>query len=160
MNYDKHNAETLKHIREVQRIMGRALRTLSDLQDNHDNSKLESPEREVYAEALPRLAGTSYGTPEYSALLESIKPALDHHYSVNRHHPECHEVGIRGMSLFDLVEMICDWCAAVKRHSDGDILASIAKNQTRFGYSDELRDILLNTVYELGEVPPAKEGIV
>ena len=154
MNYDKHNAETSKHIREVQRILGVAVRLLSTRQDGHDNSKLESPEREIYAEALPRLAGTSYGTPEYQALLDSIRPALDHHYANNRHHPEHHENGIRGMSLIDLLEMICDWCAAVKRHDDGDIRVSIQKNQKRFGYSDDVLDMLLNTAVELGEVKP------
>lgn len=53
---------------------------------------------------------------------------------------------VRGMSLFDLIEMICDWKAATMRHADGDIRKSLEINQKRFGYSDELKAILLNTL--------------
>jgi hypothetical protein len=58
--------------------------------------------------------------------------------------------GLHGMSLLDLIEMLCDWKAATLRHNDGSILRSIDINQKRFGYGDELRQILLNTVRELG----------
>ena len=54
--------------------------------------------------------------------------------------------GFRGMSLIDLVEMICDWKAASLRHNDGDIRRSVEVNQERFGYSDDVKQILLNTV--------------
>ena len=50
------------------------------------------------------------------------------------------------MNLVDLLEMACDWMAAAERHADGDVLKSIEINQKRFGYSDELKRILLNTV--------------
>lgn len=56
------------------------------------------------------------------------------------------EHGIHGMTLLDLVEMFCDWKAATLRHKDGDIRRSIELNQKRFGYSDDLKRILLNTV--------------
>jgi hypothetical protein len=36
------------------------------------------------------------------------------------------------------------------RHNDGDIWRSIEINQKRFGYSDELKAILQNTVVRLG----------
>jgi hypothetical protein len=99
-----------------------------------------------------------------------MKPALDHHYAVNSHHPEhygyttCDQCGnrdsepctcggprtfhanISGMSLLDLTEMLCDWKAATMRHNDGDIRKSIEINQKRFGYTDELKQILLNTL--------------
>ena len=144
LNY--HNAETLKYIREVSKLLGICIRNISVLQEIHDESKLESPEREIYAEALPRLEKSSYGTPEYYKMLESIQPAIDHHYKYNPHHPEFHRDGIKGMDLFQLMEMICDWIAATQRHRDGDINKSIEKNQTRFGYSEELKQIFKNTV--------------
>jgi hypothetical protein len=53
------------------------------------------------------------------------------------------------MNLIDLVEMLCDWYAASKRHNDGDIMKSIEINQKRFGFSDDLRQILENTVKDL-----------
>ena len=49
------------------------------------------------------------------------------------------------MNLIDMLEMICDWKAASERHADGDILKSIEINQKRFGYSDDLKNILINT---------------
>jgi len=54
--------------------------------------------------------------------------------------------GLHGMSLLGLTEMLCDWKAATLRHNDGDIRKSIEINQKRFGYSDELKAILLNTL--------------
>lgn len=72
----------------------------------------------------------------------------------NSHHPEFYENGICGMNLLDLVEMLCDWKAATLRHNDGDIRRSIEINQKRFGYSDELKQILLNTLQFIeGEQP-------
>ena len=35
------------------------------------------------------------------------------------------------------------------RHDDGDILKSIELNQERFGYSDEIKHILINTAHQL-----------
>ena len=79
-----------------------------------------------------------------------MKPALDHHYARNRHHPEHWPTnGIRDMSLVDLIEMFCDWKAATERHADGSLLKSIETNKKRFGYGDELEHIFLRTAIEL-----------
>lgn len=56
------------------------------------------------------------------------------------------ETDISQMTLLDLTEMLCDWLAASERHDDGDIFKSIELNQKRFGYSDEMKAILLNTL--------------
>ncbi len=141
--------ETLKHIRNVQARIAAVAAELLRRSMDHDASKLEPPEVAVYDEFTPLLAATTYGSPEYAELLSKIRPALDHHYLSNRHHPEHWTAGIRGMSLCDLVEMICDWAAASQRHTDGDVRRSIEINQKRFGYADQLRSIFLNTVDEL-----------
>jgi hypothetical protein len=137
---------TLTHIGQVRSIMHRVGTDLYRRATVHDRSKLESPEREAFDVATPRLAASTYGSDEYKAFLADLKPALDHHYAANSHHPEHYPDGIRGMSLLDVVEMLCDWAAACKRHHDGDIRRSIEINQKRFGYSDELKQILLNTL--------------
>ena len=54
------------------------------------------------------------------------------------------------MNLIDLIEMLLDWKAATLRHENGDIIKSINQNQTRFKYSDEIKQILLNTIIYLG----------
>jgi hypothetical protein len=128
----------------VSRLTGRA--------NDHDKSKLLAPEREAFDVYTPKLKGSTYGSDEYKRFLSELKPALDHHYSENRHHPEHFEDGVRGMTIMDIVEMLCDWYAATQRHADGDILKSIEINQSRFGYSDELKAIFLNTVCSLGWV--------
>jgi hypothetical protein len=88
-----------------------------------------------------------------------MKPALDHHYAMNSHHPEHFATGIQGMSLLDVLEMLCDWKAATLRHNDGDIRRSIELNQKRFGYSDELKAILLNTLAVVeGNTRPVPQG--
>ena len=50
------------------------------------------------------------------------------------------------MDLIDLVELICDWVASSKRHADGNIYRSIELNKERFGMSDQLCEILKNTI--------------
>lgn len=141
--------ETYRHIQEVQRLMTWAVGNLLRRMQEHDQSKLVSLEVEAFDEFTEKLRSSTYGSPEYEEFRRAMKPSLDHHYAHNRHHPEYHRQGIKGMTLLDLVEMLCDWMAAVKRHSDGDISKSIEINQKRFGYSDELKQILVNTVEEM-----------
>jgi hypothetical protein len=138
--------ETMKHVEEVRRRLTRVIDDLTARREVHDASKFESPEREIFQEMTAKLAGSTYGSEEYKGYLAEMKPALDHHYAANSHHPEHFPDGIRGMSLLDVVEMLCDWKAATLRHNDGDIRRSIEINQKRFGYSDEMRAILLNTL--------------
>jgi Family of unknown function (DUF5662) len=117
----------------------------------HDASKLVEPERGMFDIYTPKLKETEYGSEEYRADLESMQLALKHHYLMNRHHPEFFgEEGIRGMNLLDLIEMLCDWMAATERTKDGDIRRSIEMNAERFGYGDEIKGALLNTLEVLG----------
>lgn len=137
--------ETVKHIRSVQGVLNLVVRDLLERSRIHDQSKLEDPEKEIFDKFTPLLADSTFGSDEYMQFLKDMKPALDHHYSVNSHHPEHYKNGMDGMTLIDLIEMFCDWSAAVKRHKDGDLLRSIEINQKRFGYSDGLKEILKNT---------------
>ena len=111
----------------------------------HDNSKLATPEKEMFDEVTERLAGLTYGSDEYNESLKYLKPALDHHYAKNSHHPEHYKDGINGMNLFDLVEMFFDWKAASERHNDGNINKSIEINGKRFNMSPQLIEIYENT---------------
>lgn len=138
--------DTQAHIECVAKYLVTLLDKLAARAVVHDASKLESPEVEVFDEVTPLLRDMTYGSDEYKASLARMRPALEHHYAHNSHHPEHYPDGIRGMCLLDLVEMLCDWKAATLRHADGDILRSIEINQQRFGYSDDLKQIFLNTV--------------
>lgn len=138
--------DTLEHINQVRRQLNRIIVELEERGRIHDKSKLESPELEIFTEYTPKLAKSTYGSDEYKKFLKGMKSGLDHHYANNSHHPEHHENGIKGMNILDIVEMLCDWKAATLRHNDGDIRKSIEINQERFGYSDDLKEIFLNSV--------------
>ena len=145
------NAATMHHIAMVQKFLHRFVVALIDRGEEHDQSKLTSPEVEAFAEWTPKLAGSTYGSPEYESARAAMGPALAHHYAKNRHHPEHFKNGVNDMSLLDIVEMFCDWKAATMRHNDGNIRKSIAHNADRFGLSPQLVRILENTVDLVGE---------
>ena len=139
--------DTEDHINMVNKIGRDIIYKFGRRLGDHDESKLNSPEKETFDEFTPKLKHSTYGSEEYKGFLKSMKPALDHHYANNRHHPEFFTNGINDMNLIDLLEMLTDWKAATTRHDDGDIERSIEINQKRFGYSNELKQLLLSTVY-------------
>lgn len=150
--------ETQEHIDRVGVFLGRAIYNLQNRKWTHDNSKLTEPELSAFDKATPKLATLTYGSEEYKQSLRELGPALEHHFEYNDHHPEHYANGVRGMSLMALIEMLCDWRAASERvkqrTDDPDKVKTFAEglkfNQERFGYSDELAEILANTVKELG----------
>jgi Family of unknown function (DUF5662) len=139
------NYDTMRHIERVRNLIGEFVVQLLNRAELHDQSKLEEPELSLFVEMTPKLAACTYDSPEYKGFLAQLKPALDHHYARNRHHPEHHKNGINDMTLVDLVEMLCDWKAASERHNDGNINTSIEKNTERFNLSPQLVRILENT---------------
>lgn len=123
-------------------LLANALTTRGDV---HDRTKLEPLEKKAFDKVTPLLKETTYGSERFNELKATIKEALDHHYSHNRHHPEHFYNGILGMDLIDFVEMYCDWCASTLRHEDGNIHKSIRINADRFKYNDTIVSIMDNT---------------
>jgi len=166
--------DTERHIQTVRRGLFLVVTELTRRAQAHDESKLRSPEVEIFDRFTSKLAKLKYSTPEYSACLKELGPALDHHYANNDHHPEffgrhvCVQCGlddrtdpctcggprrprVDDMNLWQIVEMLVDWKAAGLRHG-GNLISSIEANQERFGYSDEFRQILLNSVPLIDEI--------
>lgn len=138
--------KTMRHIETLRNYLNTIIKELLHKQEHHDQSKMESFEVDTFEEYTPRLRGLTYGSDEYKQCMKEMKPAIKHHQRANKgHHPEGNIDGINGMNLIDMIEMICDWKAATLRHGDGDIYKSIEINQKRFGYSDDLRDLFINT---------------
>ena len=133
--YDS-TVDTKEHIKKVQDNLALVGRRMFARAVSADQSKLLPPEKEVYDELTTGLKGLTYGSDEYLANLEAMKPAIKHHYAKNSHHPEHYSNGVDGMSLLDVVEMLADWKAASERHTNGDILRSLEINRERFGLSD------------------------
>ncbi len=178
-------AETLAHIKRVQDLLLDCIEDIAERAKIHDASKLFPPEKALFDTVPFRLKGVTYGSPEYKACLADLKPALDHHYANNRHHPEFHvrkvciicfktfpknyaaqcdectngtfteEFSVDGMNLIDVLEMLMDWKAASERHADGCIFRSIKVNTERFKLSPQLVSILTNTAREFGWTPNA-----
>lgn len=147
MEYDYDSElDTLKHIKTVNAYLIKCAKILMDRAIVHDDSKLKEPEKSVFDEMTPKLKESTYGSDEYKGFLNEMKVALDHHYGNNSHHPEHYEDGIWGMDLFDLIEMVVDWKAATERHDDGNIVKSLKINKDRFNISDQLYQILFNTI--------------
>lgn len=142
--------DTWRHIHRVQTLMAEAIDDLQKRALEHDQSKLVSPEVEVFDEFTPKLKDSTYGSDEYKSFLEGMGVGLEHHYDNNRHHPEHWTNGIHDMSLLDLVEMLADWKAATERHADGDLDRSIRENAARFGYGPEIEGLLRKTAVRLG----------
>lgn len=150
-------ADTQKHIEKVQDNITLINNELIYRSAHHDKSKMQTPEVEIFDEVTPKLNGLTYGSDEYNAQLAQMGEALKHHYESNSHHPEHYQNGINDMTLVDLIEMFCDWCAATERHADGDIFKSIEHNRNRFGMGGTLANILINTAteYNMGRRQPA-----
>jgi hypothetical protein len=148
--------ETVAHIERVRELLHEARIKLSFRADIHDATKLCSPEKECFDEVTGALKSLTYGSPEYKAQLARLKPALDHHYACNSHHPEHYPNGINGMSLLDLIEMLCDWKAAGERHADGSMERSLSTNKSRFEVDHQLHNILCNTAVEMGWLTEAQ----
>lgn len=141
----QHLEQTRKHVQRVQHFMVAFAHELLRRAIVHDESKFGPEEAPFFAAALPGLSKTPYGTPQYKEMLDSIRPAIDHHQANNSHHPEFYG-GIQGMCLLDLVEMFCDWKAASERSPDGDIRKSLVINMDRFKIAPQLIRIMNNTV--------------
>jgi hypothetical protein len=142
--YDS-RAETLAHIHAVRDNLDVFVAELLARGRVHDASRLGPEEKPVCDRVFPLLEGVAYGSAEWDAVVEQARPALEHHYRCNSHHPEYYGVeGIAGMDLFDVVEMLCDWMAAAKRNpADG---VKLTHNVRLFGIDRQLASILANTL--------------
>lgn len=145
MTLEECKLATIEHINTVRKYIRFFTDKLTDRGEKHDASKLTDAELPYFAEHTDNLNKIEYGSDEYKAELEALMPALEHHYAENLHHPEHWPNGISDMSLWDLVEMLCDWKASTKRQKSGNILKSIDLNAERFKIDPQLKQILINT---------------
>ena len=75
---------------------------------------------------------------------DQVRHAIEHHMSVNRHHPEFHE-DPNHMSEVDLIEMVCDWTAMAQEFGqDGGSARGWAEKTIghRVHFDQEHRDVV------------------
>lgn len=123
----------------------------------HDNSKFETEEFEAYEEAFPGLQKYAYGTEEFKAELAKIRPAIEHHYAANDHHPEHFPDGIIGMNLIQVIEMVCDWMAASER-SQTSLYKGMELNRKRFEIDRQLIGVIAHTLIWLQDSAETQRG--
>lgn len=145
------NYETMVHIQQVQKAVNKLAMLAIERGRVHDRSKLEPPEVEYFTKYTDELKDLTYNSKEYKECLEKMKPAIDHHYAANRHHPEHFPDGVAGMSLVDLLEMVADWFASSKRQNNGNLRISLEESCKRFNIEPQLASILKNTIDILEE---------
>ena len=144
MGFDSEK-DTQEHIFQVAERLQVVCAELRGRGERHDASKLGAEEKPYFDAVGMRLQGLVYGSDEYRSALQTLDPALKHHYATNSHHPEHYANGVAGMDLIDLIEMYCDWAAAALRTKDGDLAKSIDINIERFGIEGPLGEVLKNT---------------
>lgn len=145
--------DTLEHSLRVGGLLIELVTQMLARATTHDLSKTRTPEVEGFDRASWRLKTMAYDSAEYAASRADLADTLAHHYAHNPHHPEHFGPdGVRGMTLVDLVEMLADWKAATERMrtGTGDLARSIKINKDRFGMSDDLTQILVNTAASAG----------
>lgn len=140
------NHSTWTHIHQIQKLLNIVIKELMRRQLEHDQSKLRPPEVEAFTRMTPILKHLEYGSSKYKESIKQLGPAIDHHYSIYRHHPEHFKNGIDDMNLIDILEMVIDWRAATVRGKNGDIYKSIEIQRDKLKINDQLFNVILNTV--------------
>lgn len=145
-------ADTRRHRLRVEQLLGKVRYLLDIRAVYHDASKLQPAEKPYFDALGESLKGVKYGSRQYRAALERLRPALVHHYANNPHHPESRKGGIGEMTLIDLLEMLADWRAAAERHGrkDCNLAHSLRINRKRFTIPDPIYRQLVSTAKELG----------
>lgn len=138
------NAHRFRVFKYLSRISQEIMRRGNE----HDCSKLCSPELEIYSRNVDEFDNHPFGSPEYVKAIEQIMDAKIHHWKFNRHHPEHFKNGIEGMNLVDLMEMLCDWKSATLNHPrhPGDMRKSVEIAAEKYKISPQLVQILYNTM--------------
>lgn len=147
----EHLETVLAHKQEHAKYMQIGVREIFQRAIQHDLSKFSKEEYDIFEIATPMLKNVEYGSEEYAKVLNSIQPAIKHHYAKNDHHPEFHKNGVTDMNLFQLYDMISDWMAASKQTKNGSVERSLDINRDRFGIEPQLFAIIRNTVHFLAE---------
>lgn len=138
----------MAHVIRVKKNMAILMCDLEERARTHDMSKTQSPEKEGYDKYIPLLRTAKYGTEAYNKIREDMrKDCLDHHYEVNRHHPEHFENGIRDFTIVDLFEYFVD-CYSSSLLSDTPFEEGVKINAKKHNLPPELVQIFINTVRE------------
>jgi len=140
--------EIREHIKKVQLKLMHFCYILMERGTNHDKSKLEFPELEGFKE-MDKEPPFPYGSQEYKEKKSRYSWLFEHHYKKNRHHPDAWTDNYTFPfcpDLVDLVEFLCDNISYKEDMSYCEAKKLIEIQTKRYGFSEELSDILQNTL--------------
>lgn len=137
----------LKHRESVRNKLNFLASELVKRAEKHDESKLMQPELNwlIQMDKEPRY---QYGTPEYFDKMEKWQNFFKHHYAENRHHPDHFQNGIYDMNIVDICEYITDIISYYDEMHVDDALKTLEAQKERFGFDEQLYQILKNTLFE------------
>lgn len=141
--------DSMNHVSKVRAYVALMAQLLDQRALEHDASKFVEPEASGYERLHEELTPIAYGTSEYRKKMAEFDWLLYHHYAANDHHPEHSPLGVAGMSLLSLLEMMADWKAASERPQSRSPF-SLEWNIERFAIEPQLASVLRNTARELG----------
>ena len=135
------------HIERVRKKLNVLIDVLNKRAILHDKSKLEEPEFSLWKkmDEEPRYP---YGSEEYKDKIKRYSSLFNMHYEKNPHHPEHFPNGIQDMTLVDLIEMLCDWISYKDDIRVTEAIEIVNQQSNRFGYSDEIKNLLINTLID------------
>lgn len=116
----------------------------------HDISKFKEPEFIAFSSTRERFKKAQYGTDEYKQLCDEVRPALEHHYQNNRHHPEHHTNGVKDMTLVDVLEMLADWKAASVRPPYNELKDTLSFSFERNKIDGKPKELITDILSKLG----------
>jgi hypothetical protein len=137
----------LKHRESVRNKLNFLASELDKRAEKHDESKLMQPELNwlIQMDKEPRY---QYGTPEYFDKMKKWQKFFKHHYAENRHHPDHFQNGIYDMNIVDICEYITDIISYYDEMHVDDALKTLETQKERFGFDEQLYQILKNTLFE------------
>lgn len=148
--------DTLLHVTEVSENLEIIAGKLRQRGFAHDRTKFQQLEFDGFVSTREKFKKANYGSPEYQECIELTKPAVEHHYSKNRHHTAFHKNGINDMTFIDIIEMIADWRAAARRSPDKKLVDTLDYAKKKYKIDDQLFRIMKNTLSELGWIDQPK----
>jgi len=148
----------ISHIDRVKSWISRFATILYSRGIHHDESKLQEPEYSLWKkmDEEPRYP---YGTQQYKDKLERHKKVFKLHYRKNRHHPEHWNGWYSEMDLVDMIEMMCDWLGYKENISLSEAQKLIETQCKRYGFSNEMRGLLYNTLVNYFAIPDAEKEL-
>jgi len=140
----------IAHRAHVRARLEQVIARLRERATLHDLTKLQPTEFDVFCETHEEFTKARFGTPEYRAVEEKGRKAVQHHYRHNRHHVKHHRNGWKDMNLIDLLELLADWKAASRRNPNEWFEDGFVKAMNRAEFPEPIRILLTNTVRDLG----------